>query len=128
MKTINVVAAIINHNGYVFATQRGYGEFKDGWEFPGGKIEKDETGEQALVREIQEELATTIKPEYLLHTVEYDYPNFHLSMQCYISSLVSGKFELLEHENAKWLTKDNLYSVDWLPADLELIPLIEEIL
>ena len=128
MKTINVVAAIIIHDGYVFATQRGYGEFKDGWEFPGGKIEPNETSEQALVREIQEELATTIKPEYLLHTIEYDYPNFHLSMQCYVSSLVSGKFELLEHENAKWLTKDNLYSVDWLPADLELIPLIEEIL
>ena len=128
MKTINVVAAIIIHDGYVFATQRGYGEFKDGWEFPGGKIEANETGEQALVREIQEELATTIKPEFLLHTVEYDYPNFHLSMKCYVSSLVSGKFELLEHENAQWLTKDNLYSVDWLPADLELIPLIEEIL
>ena len=128
MKNIRVAAAIIMDNKKIFATQRGYGEFKDGWEFPGGKIEPNETGEQAIIREIQEELATTIQPNYLLHTIEYDYPTFHLSMKCYVSSLINGKLELLEHENSTWLSKETLYSVDWLPADLDLIPMIEKIL
>lgn len=125
MKTIRVVAAIILDDDKVFATQRGYGEFKDGWEFPGGKIDEGETAEEALVREIKEELDTEIEVINLLDTVEYDYPNFHLSMDCFICKVKSGELVLKEHEAAKWLTKEELYSVDWLPADLGLIPKIK---
>lgn len=125
MKTIRVVAAIILDDDKVFATQRGYGEFKDGWEFPGGKIDKGETPEEALVREIKEELDTEIEVINLLDTIEYDYPNFHLSMDCFICKNRSGTLVLKEHEAAKWLTKEELYSVDWLPADLGLIPKIK---
>ena len=126
MKNVKVVAAIIINNGKVFATQRGYGEFKDSWEFPGGKIEIGETPEQALVREIQEELDTQINVKEKIDTVEYDYPNFHLSMDCFICNVIKGTLILKEHESAKWLTKDELYSVDWLPADKGLIEKIKE--
>lgn len=121
MKTIRVVAAIIIEKEKVFATQRGYGEFKDGWEFPGGKIELGEIPEAAIVREIKEELDTEIEVVKLLDTVEYDYPQFHLSMDCFICKIKSGDLVLKEHEAAKWLTKENLDSLDWLPADLSLI-------
>lgn len=121
MKTIRVVAAIIRKDGKIFATQRGYGAYKDYWEFPGGKIEAGETPEQALIREIKEELATTIQPERFLMTVEYDYPGFHLSMDCFICSIVEGEPELLEHESACWLSFDHLSDVDWLPADLLVV-------
>lgn len=121
MKTIKVVAAIIIHSGKVFATQRGYGEFKDGWEFPGGKVEPDETPQEALMREIREELDTEIEVGELLDTVEHDYPKFHLSMDCFICKVKSGDLVLKEHEAARWLTQDTLDSVDWLPADLGLI-------
>ena len=121
MKTIRVVAAIIIEKEKIFATQRGYGEFKDGWEFPGGKIELGETPEAAIVREIKEELDTEIEVVKLLDTVEYDYPQFHLSMDCFICKIKSGDLVLKEHEAAKWLTKENLDSVDWLPADLSLV-------
>ena len=125
MKTIRVVAAIIQNNDKIFATQRGYGAYKDYWEFPGGKIEANETSEHAIVREIQEELATIIHPDQFLMTVEYDYPEFHLSMDCFLCSVVEGTLELLEHESAKWLSKDQLYSVEWLPADLIVIERLE---
>ncbi len=128
MKTVNVVAAIIIKDKKIFATQRGYGEFKDGWEFPGGKVEKGETPENAIVREIKEELDTEIKVKEYFDTVEYDYPNFHLSMKCYICSVLSGKLELLEHEAAKWLDKDSLDSVAWLPADLGLVDKLKDYL
>jgi len=128
MKTIRVVAAIIIDNGKVFATQRGYGEFKDGWEFPGGKIEQDEAPEDAIVREIREELDTEIEVIELLDTVEYDYPKFHLSMDCFICMIKYGDLVLKEHEAAAWLAKDELYSVEWLPADQGLIPGIERYL
>ncbi len=128
MKTINVVAAIIKDGDKIFATQRGYGEFKDGWEFPGGKIEENETAEEALIREIKEELNITIKIEQYFDSVEYDYPNFHLSMKCYICSIKDGKLTLLEHESANWLHKDDIDSVDWLPADLSLIAKLKDIL
>ena len=128
MKTIRVVAAIIIDDGKVFATQRGYGEFKDGWEFPGGKIDAGETPEEALVREIKEELDTEVEVNELLDTVEYDYPNFHLSMDCFICKIKLGDLVLKVHEVAAWLTKETLYSVDWLPADQGLIPKIESIL
>ena len=128
MKTINVVAAIIKDGDKIFATQRGYGEFKDGWEFPGGKIEENETAEKALIREIKEELNTTIKIEQYFDSAVYDYPNFHLSMKCYICSIVEGELILLEHESAKWLHKDDIDSVDWLPADLSLIAKLKDIL
>lgn len=128
MKTIRVVAAIIIDNGKVFATQRGYGEFKDGWEFPGGKIDAGETPEEALVREIKEELDTEVEVKELLDTVEYDYPNFHLSMDCFICEIKSGDLVLKEHEASKWLTKETLDSVEWLPADLELISQIAKYL
>ena len=121
MKTIQVVAAIIIQDQHIFATQRGYGEFKDGWEFPGGKIEPGETHEQALIREIREELDTEIAVGPLFDTVEYDYPQFHLTMYCYICKVQSGKLILKEHKAARWLTKENLDSVAWLPADLGLI-------
>ena len=126
MKTIKVVAAIIIDNGKVFATQRGYGEFKDGWEFPGGKIEEGETAREAIGREIREELDTEIQVEELLDTVEYDYPKFHLSMDCFICAVKSGDLVLKEHEAAKWLTKETLGSVEWLPADEGLIEKIRE--
>ena len=128
MKTVRVVAAIIIENGKVFATQRGYGEFKDGWEFPGGKIEPGETPEEAIVREIKEELDTEVEVIELLDTVEYDYPNFHLSMGCFICKIKSGDLVLKEHEAAKWLTKDTLGSVEWLPADMGLVREIEKYL
>ena len=121
MKTVKVVAAIIINNNRVFATQRGYGEFKDGWEFPGGKIELGETPQEALVREIKEELDTEIEVKDYLETVEYDYPEFHLSMDCFFCEIKSGELVLKEHEAAKWLTAENLDSVDWLPADKGLI-------
>lgn len=128
MKTVNVVAAIIIKDKKIFATQRGYGEFKDGREFPGGKVEKGETPENAIVREIKEELDTVIEVIEYFDTVEYDYPNFHLSMKCYICTVVSGKLELLEHEAAKWLDKDSLDSVAWLPADLGLVDKLKDYL
>lgn len=121
MKTIKVVAAIIQKDNTIFATQRGYGEFKGGWEFPGGKIESGETPQEALVREIKEELNTEIEVGELVDTVEYDYPKFHLIMNCYMCKIKSGILELKEHEAAKWLTKETLDSVDWLPADLGII-------
>ena len=128
MKTVRVVAAIIIENDKVFAIQRGYGEFKDGWEFPGGKIEPGETPEEAIVREIKEELDTEVEVIELLDTVEYDYPNFHLSMGCFICKIKSGDLVLKEHEAAKWLTKDTLGSVEWLPADMGLVREIEKYL
>lgn len=128
MKIVRVVAAIIIENDKVFATQRGYGEFKDGWEFPGGKIEPGETPEEAIVREIKEELDTEVEVIELLDTVEYDYPNFHLSMGCFICKIKSGDLVLKEHEAAKWLTKDTLGSVEWLPADMGLVGEIEKYL
>jgi 8-oxo-dGTP diphosphatase len=115
------VAAIIKHDGKIFATQRGYGAFKDGWEFPGGKIEQGETPQEALRREIREELETDIEVGDLFDIIEYDYPEFHLSMGCYLCTIRSGSLVLKEHEAAKWLTKENLDSVDWLPADLTII-------
>lgn len=121
MKIVRAVVASIIENGKVFATQRGYGEFKDGWEFPRGKIEPDETPEEAIVREIKEELDTEVEVVELLDTVEYDYPNFHLSMDCFICKIKSGDLALKEYEAAKWLTIDELDSVDWLPADINMI-------
>lgn len=126
MKTVRVVAAIIkatNEKGepIIFATQRGYGDFKGGWEFPGGKIEEGETPKEALVREIEEELDTEIAVGEMIDTIEYDYPTFHLSMDCFWARIVSGDLVLKEHEAAKWLTKDKLNSVEWLPADITLI-------
>ena len=126
MKNIKVVAAIMIENNKIFATQRGYGDFKDGWEFPGGKIEKGETPEEALIRVIKEELDTTINVNKKIDTVEYDYPNFHLSMDCFICNILEGDLVLKEHEASKWLSKDELYSVDWLPADKEIIEKIED--
>lgn len=120
-KHIEVVAAVICDGNRIFATQRGYGEWKDWWEFPGGKMESGETPEAALQREIREELATEISVENLLTTVDYDYPNFHLTMYCYICNVKSGSLTLLEHEAAKWLTRDELSSVKWLPADEEVV-------
>lgn len=120
-KTVKVVAAIIIDGEKVFATQRGYGEFKDGWEFPGGKIEPGETPEEALVREIREELDTEIEVEAFFDTVEYDYETFHLSMDCFLCRVKAGDLVLKEHEAAQWLTKDTLDSVAWLPADQGLI-------
>ena len=126
MKTVKVVAAVItasNENGekMIFATQRGYGEFKDGWEFPGGKVEPGETPQAALKREIMEELETEIEVGDLIETIEYDYPTFHLSMDCFWAEIVKGDLVLREHEAAKWLTKEQLESVDWLPADFGLV-------
>lgn len=121
MKTIEVVAAIIHDKDKIFATQRGYGEFKDGWEFPGGKIEAGESPAEALVREIREELDTEILVGQLFETVEYDYPSFHLTMFCFMCTVIAGDLVLKEHKAAKWLTLDTLDSVDWLPADKGLI-------
>ena len=128
MEVVKVVAAIISQEGRIFATQRGYGEFKDGWEFPGGKIEEVETPKQALVREIQEELDTEVEVGDLLGTVEYDYPTFHLSMQCFLCKIKSGSLNLKEHEAARWLAEDELGSVDWLPADIEVLDWIRRYL
>lgn len=124
MKTINVVAAVIMKEGKVFATQRGYGEFKDGWEFPGGKVEAGESPEEALRREIREELEVEVNVGDLIDTIEYDYPAFHLSMKCYACTIAGGSPHLLEHEAARWLSADQLDSVAWLPADITLIPKI----
>ena len=125
MKTIKVVAAVIcdalDKKEKIFATARGYGEFKGQWEFPGGKVEPGETPQQALVREIQEELATKIRVGDLITTIEYDYPAFHLSMDCFWCEVAEGDLKLLEAEDARWLTKHKLYSVKWLPADVTLI-------
>ena len=130
MKTIKVVAAVIcdalDKKEKIFATARGYGDFKGQWEFPGGKVEPGETSQQALVREIQEELATRIHVGNLITTIEYDYPTFHLSMDCFWCGVVEGELKLLEAEDARWLTKDKLYSVKWLPADVTLIAEIEK--
>ncbi len=125
MKTVRVVA-VIRKDNKIFATQRGYGEFKDGWEFPGGKIEEGETPEQALAREMKEELDTDINVGELIDTIEFDYPNFHLSMDCFWCEIVQGELKLREHESAKWLSKEKLYTVDWLPADAGLIEKIKE--
>lgn len=125
MKTVKVVAAIISGDGKVFATQRGYGEYKDGWEFPGGKVEPGESPEEALVREIREELNADINVTGFLTTVEHDYADFHLSMDCFWAKLKEGsEMTLLEHEAAKWLGKDELDSVDWLPADVKVVEAI----
>ncbi len=121
MNQTKVVAAIIISNHKVFATQRGYGEYKDGWEFPGGKVESGETPEEALVREIGEEFDTVISVGQQLDTIEYDYPKFHLSMDCFICRVIYGDLSLKEHEDARWLAADALDSVDWLPADRLLI-------
>ena len=121
MKQIGVVAAIIRKDDRIFATQRGYGDWKDWWEFPGGKMEAGETPEEALVREIREELSAVISVDEFLCTVEYDYPGFHLTMHCYLCSLLTEALHLNEHEAAKWLTRDELDSVKWLPADLEVV-------
>ena len=121
MKRIRVVAAVIRSEDKIFATARGYGEFKGQWEFPGGKIELEETPQEALVREIQEELDVKIEVGDLIDTIEYDYPSFHLSMDCLWCIVTDGEITLKEAEDARWLSKDELYSVDWLPADMELI-------
>lgn len=133
MKTIRVVAAIIrstNENGepIIFATQRGYGDFKGGWEFPGGKIEEGETPEEALVREIKEELETKIVVGNLIDTIEFDYTTFHLSMDCFWAEIMSGDLVLKEHEAAKWLKKEELDSVEWLPADITLVEAIKRLI
>lgn len=124
-KGIEVVASIIERDGCIFATQRGYGEWKDWWEFPGGKMEVGEAPEDALRREIREELATEIEVGRLLTTVEYDYPTFHLTMYCYLCNIISGDLSLLEHEDARWLAMDELDSVKWLPADEDVVKEIE---
>ena len=126
MERINVVAAIIEHNGMIFATQRGYGDFAGKWEFPGGKIEPGEAAEEALVREIHEELETTIEVDSLLATVDYDYDTFHLHMQCFLSHIKSGHLHLTEHSAARWLDASTIDDVDWLPADMQVIEAIKE--
>lgn len=121
MKKIEVVAAVIIKDGKVFATQRGYGEFKGWWEFPGGKIEPGECPQEALAREIREELAADIEVGELVKTVEWDYPAFHLTMHCFISKLITEDVKLMEHESSAWLSEDTLHSVKWLPADIEVL-------
>ena len=126
MKTVSVVAAVIKDNDRIFATARGYGEYKGWWEFPGGKIEQGETPQQALIREIKEELDTEIRVGELIDTIEYDYPTFHLSMDCFWAEVVAGNLVLKEAAAAKWLTKETLDSVEWLPADITLIEKIKQ--
>lgn len=125
MKTVNVVAAVIcddlNRKNKVFATQRGYGEYKDGWEFPGGKIEENESPEEALIREIREELGVTIAVHDLIDIIDHDYPDFHLHMFCYWATVTDGHLMLLEHEDARWLDEESLETVEWLPADRGLL-------
>lgn len=121
MKTIEVVAGVIKNGDKIFATQRGYGDFKGGWEFPGGKMEPGETPQQALTRELREELAVVVEVGDFICTVDCDYPNFHLTMHCYFCSVVGGELKLLEHEAAKWLSPSELDGVDWLPADVEIV-------
>ncbi|MDO4326589.1 MAG: 8-oxo-dGTP diphosphatase MutT [bacterium] len=128
MKTIRVTAAIIERENRIFATQRGYGSFKDGWEFPGGKIEEGESPEAALLREIREELDTEVSVESLFDMVEYDYPEFHLVLYCYLCHIVKGDLKLLEHEAARWLGREELDSVAWLPADIRVIEKLKEYL
>lgn len=128
LKRIEVVAALIRKGDKILATQRGYGEYKDFWEFPGGKIEHGETPEVALKREIKEELATEIDVNEYVGTVDYDYPDFHITLLLYLCSMVSGNLELLEHESAKWLLASELDTVSWLPADLEIIPKLKSLL
>jgi 8-oxo-dGTP diphosphatase len=126
MKIIEVVAAIIVKEGKILATRRGYGDFMNMWEFPGGKIEPGESKEAALIREIQEELRVAVSIDHYLYTVNYDYPDFHLTMHCYICSIVRGEITLVEHNAAKWLSADSLHSVEWLPADTELIEVLRK--
>jgi len=121
LKIIRVVAAVIKDGDKIFATERGYGDFKGGWEFPGGKIEAGETPQEALKREIKEELDVDIKVHDLIDTVEYDYPEFHLSMDCFWCEIINGKLVLKEHQAARWLTKETINDVEWLPADIELV-------
>ncbi len=121
MKELKVVCAVILRDGKILATQRGYGDYKDGWEFPGGKVEETEAPEEAIIREIREELNVGIQVVRYLDTVEYDYPEFHLSMDCFLCEIKEGEPELREHEALRWLTKESLYSVDWLPADRWLV-------
>ena len=134
MKQVTVSGAIIlrtnpeTNKKEIFATQRGYGEYKGWWEIPGGKIEQGETPEECIVREIREELATEVRAEKILGVVDYDYPNFHLTMHCILCTIVSGELKLLEHEAARWLDAENLRSVNWLPADQLILDIIEEIL
>ena len=134
MKTVIVSGAVILRTNpatdkkEIFATQRGYGNYKDGWEIPGGKLEPGETPEACIIREIKEELDTEVKAEKILGVVDYDYPDFHLTMHCILCTIVSGEPKLLEHEAAKWVTKETLYSVDWLPADRLILGKIEELL
>jgi 8-oxo-dGTP diphosphatase len=125
VKHIEVVAGIIKDGDKIFATQRGYGEFKDGWEFPGGKMEPGETPQQALARELKEELAIDVNVGNFLCTVDYDYPTFHLTMHCFYCSVIGGELTLLEHEAAKWLKTTELHSVNWLPADIEVVAALE---
>lgn len=134
MKQVTVSGAVIlrtnpeTNQKEIFATQRGYGDYKDGWEIPGGKLEPGETPEECIVREIREELATEVRAERILGVVDYDYPTFHLTMHCILCTIVSGKLQLLEHEAAKWVNKETLRSVDWLPADRFILDKIEELL
>ena len=125
MKRIEVVAGIIKDSNKIFATQRGYGEFKDGWEFPGGKMEPGETPQEALTRELKEELAIDVNVGEFLCTVDYDYPTFHLTMHCFYCSVIGGELTLLEHEASKWLKMTELHSVNWLPADVEVVAALE---
>lgn len=128
MKTIEVSAAVIIEQNRVFVTQRGYGEYKDSWEFPGGKIERGESPQEALKREIREELDTEINVGKRIMTIEYDYPSFHLTMHCFLCTIRTGSLILKEHEAAKWLDAGELYSVDWLPADLIILPEIQKLI
>lgn len=129
MKTIKVVAAIIRDaNGRILCTQRGYGEWKDWWEFPGGKLEAGETPEEALMREIREELSTEIRVDEFFCTVDYDYPAFHLTMHCYLCSMLTGALRLNEHKAARWLKRDELGGVKWLPADVEVVEMLKSCL